>query len=110
MLSFDDILAETIDEVVKNVFEKDIAKIVLKYLKKNSSKKLNKRVRILADALPKILGESSVIIEDLILETLYSKCGLELKWKRNYRFADYVLDLMDRHNSNRIACPSVSPK
>jgi len=92
MLSFDDILAETIDEVVKNVFEKDIAKIVLKYLKKNSSKKLNKRVRILADALPKILGESSVIIEDLILETLYSKCGLELKWKRNYRFADYVLD------------------
>lgn len=110
MMSFDDILSETIDEVVNNVFEKEIAKIVLKYLKKNSSKNPNKRVRILADALPKVLGESSVIVEDLILETLYSKCGLELKWKRSYRFADYILDLMDRHNSNSIACPSVSRK
>jgi hypothetical protein len=43
--------------------------------------------------LPKVLGSGSIIIEDLILETLYSKYNLDIVWKKDYRFADYLTNL-----------------
>ncbi len=50
-----------------------------------------KRGQVFADALRQILGSSgAVIIEDLILENFYAKLGLEFKWKKSYRFSDYV--------------------
>lgn len=96
MRGFDDVLTKTINEVIRNVFEDETAKIIFEYLNESNSKNLDEKVRVFTNALPKILGVGSVIIEDLILETLYSKYGSELKWRKGYRFADYIIELRDQ--------------
>jgi len=106
-ISFDGLLTETITEVVRNVFDDEIAEIILKYLKENTSGRLDEKVKIFADALPKILGVGSVIIEDLILETLYCKCALELQWKKGYKFTDYIMVLSKQfRNGEGQRCPT----
>jgi hypothetical protein len=96
MQSFDDVLIGTIDEVVKNVFEEKIAEVIFQYLGEGCHKNIDDRVKFFADSLPNILGKGSVIIEDLILENLYSKLSLELKRKKSYKFADYIMELKKR--------------
>ena len=59
-------------------------------------------IRALADSLPKILGTGSVIIEDLILETLYSKLGCQLQWKKDCRFPDYIAELKSRTKGGKV--------
>ena len=93
MRRFNDILVETIDEVLRDTLEDEKAEIILKYFKGTSSKKVDEKLQFSADALPKILAAGSVIIEDLILETLYSKFQLELKRKKDYTFAEYIMEL-----------------
>lgn len=96
MPTFDDVVIQTIDEVVRNVFEDEIAETIFGYSIKGGSKKMNEKVQAFADSLPKILGTGSVIIEDLILEALYSRLGFEIKWKKDYRFPDYISELRKR--------------
>lgn len=96
MRSFDDTLMETINEVIRNVFEEDTAEIIFHYLEGSDPKKMEERVQIFTDALPKILGVGSIIIEDLILETLYLKYGLELERKKNHGFTDYIKELKEQ--------------
>jgi len=89
---------ETIDEVVRNVFDDKTAHIILKSFKDSSSEKLDERLQIFTDTLSKILGVGSIIIQDLILESLYSKFGLELQRKKDYTFEEYILELaIKRH-------------
>ena len=97
MRRFNDILIETIDEVARNALGDEKAEIILKYFKDASSKNLDDILKIFAYALPKILGVGSVIIEDLILETLYSKFELEFKRKKGCTFAEHIMMLGKRH-------------
>ena len=83
---FEDVLRGTINEVIRDVFEDETAGVILRNLKDMDSQNAEKNVELFSDALSKILGVGSVIIEDLILETLYLKYGLELKQKKNYGF------------------------
>lgn len=99
MLRLEDLLLDAVDEVVRNVFDDETATIILGYLKDNSSKMLDERVRIFSQSLPRILGIGSVIIEDLVLETMYSKLGLEFEPKRDCDFEKYVLELKHRIRS-----------
>jgi len=96
----DGLLLETIGDVLKQVFGKSSAKVLLRHMKKSYSlnwEEIPKRAQVFADALRNILGSSGgVIIEDLILETLYSKLELEFKWKKGYGFSDYVKELRSR--------------
>ena len=89
---------ETIDEVIRNVFDDKTAEIILESYKDSSSEKLDERLQMFTDTLSKILGVGSIIIQDLILESLYSKFGLELQRKKDYTFAEYILELaIKRH-------------
>ena len=89
---------ETIDEVVRNVFDDKTAEMILESYKDSSSEKLDERLQMFTDTLSKILGVGSIIIQDLILESLYSKFGLELQRKKDYTFAEYILELaIKRH-------------
>ena len=89
---------ETIDEVLRNVFDDKTAEIILKSFKDSSSEKLDERLQIFTDTLSNILGVGSIIIQDLILESLHSKFGLELHRKKDYTFAEYTLELaIKRH-------------
>jgi len=98
MQGFTTVLMETIDEVVRNVFENEIAEIILNCLGKDCSKSLDERVQFFEDSLPKILGtdQGAQIIKDLILETLYSKLGSKFQWKEGYRLQDYVIELREK--------------
>jgi len=95
-LRFDDVFDETVDEVIKNVFEDKAAKSILGHFTGSNSEELDGKVKVLTDSLPKILGAGFVIIEDLILETLYLKYGSELKRKKGYGFRNYIMELRDQ--------------
>jgi len=97
--SVDDLLLETIDDVLKQVFGKKPAKILIQGMKKNyflEWEEIPSKVEVFADGLGKILGSGAVIIEDLILESLHSELGLELKWKKGYGFSDYIKELRNK--------------
>jgi hypothetical protein len=94
MLSFEDTVKQTIKEIIRNVFEDDeVVDSLFQYFSKVNTNENDENAQILSDALPKVLGSGSIIIEDLILETLYSKYNLDIVWKKDYRFADYLTDL-----------------
>jgi hypothetical protein len=94
MLSFEDTVKQTIKEIIRNVFEDDeVVESIFQYFTKTSTNVINENAQIMTDTLPKILGSGSIIIEDLILETLYSKYNLDIVWKKDYHFADYLTDL-----------------
>jgi hypothetical protein len=94
MLSFEDTVKQTIKEIIRKVFEDDeVVESIFQYYNKASSNENDENTQILTDTLPKILGSGSIIIEDLILETLYSKYDLDIVWKKDYSFADYLTDL-----------------
>ena len=94
MLNFEDTVKQTIKEIIKNVFEEDeVVESLFRYFHKTNSNMKDENTQILTDALPKILGSGSVIIEDLIIETLYSKYNLDIVWKKDYSFTDYIIEL-----------------
>jgi len=95
---------ETISEIVTNVFEDEIAEIILDCLEKDCSKSLDERVQFFEDSLPKILGTNhgAQIIKDLILETLYSKLGSKFEWKQGYRLQDYVIELREKTGGSEV--------
>jgi hypothetical protein len=95
----DDLFLETIGDVLNQVFGENSAKTILRHVKKSSSLKweeIPRRIEVFADALQKTLGIGAVIIEDLILETLYPKLGLEFRWKKGYGFWDYIEELRQK--------------
>jgi len=86
-------LLEAIDEVLENVFGENGRNIIVQTLRKKNFMKWNevpKRPKVLADTLKAMFESSSIIVEDLILENFYSKLNLNYKWKKSYRFSDYI--------------------
>jgi hypothetical protein len=90
IINFDDILFEIIEEVLKNIFEDHAAETILHYVNKNAEEKMDARIQFFANSLHQILGHGATIVEDLILETLYNRLHAELKWRKDYRFIDYI--------------------
>jgi len=94
--SLDDLLLETIDDVLRQVFGE---KIIIGSMNKGYSlewEEIPKKLEVFADALEKTLGSGAVIIEDLILESLHSRLGLELIWRKGYGFSDYIRELREK--------------
>ena len=93
VFSIDKVLPETINNILENIFGKKGKESLLHAMEKRYSLKRGEildNVQGFADALHEILGSGSVIIEDLILETVYAKLNVEFEWKKDYRFSDYV--------------------
>jgi cystathionine beta-lyase family protein involved in aluminum resistance len=89
-IEFDDILVETIEDVLENIFDKQTAITILQFINEKNAIKIDARIQSFSDSLRKILGNGATIVEDLILENLYSKLGAELKWRKDYAFTDYI--------------------
>jgi len=82
---------------LKQVFGEEPAKIILQHAKKSAKWEENpKRVEAFAEALREILGSGSVLIENLILKSLYSKLELKFEEKKGYGFSDYVKELREK--------------
>jgi len=87
------LIMDTINEVIREVFNDDVAKILFdSFFEKNSSAPFDKRLRAFEDSLPKILGSGAIIIEDLILETLYSRLGVKFE-REEKSFTDSIMEL-----------------
>jgi hypothetical protein len=93
MQSYNDVVLETIEEVILNVFEEDTKEILFQFLDGSNPKNIYEKIHFFSRSLPKILSESHVIIEDMILETLYSKYRIEFTLKKDFQFLDYIIDL-----------------
>ena len=93
MRNFDEIVAETVYEIIDNVFETEVSELILQFYNENSVKNLEERIKVFSNDLSKILGEGYIIVQDLIIETLYFKLGVDLKWKQDYDFSDYLMEL-----------------
>ena len=52
-----------------------------------------KRPQVFSQLLLSLFGKGAAIIEDLILEKLYTDLKVDLKWKENYKFGNYIEDL-----------------
>ncbi len=99
MRSFDDLLLETIGDVLKQVFGEESAKIILQHVEKTDCLKweeIPKSAEIFADALRKVLGAGSVPVENLILKSLYSKLELKFEENEGYGFSDYIKRLRSK--------------
>ena len=94
MPSFEDTVNATITEILRNVFEDDaVVDALLPYFAATQPVALESPRSIAPEPLPKILGSGAVILEDLILETLYAKYHCHLVRKKDYRFTDYLQEL-----------------
>ncbi|MCD6088145.1 hypothetical protein J7K07_00275 [Candidatus Bathyarchaeota archaeon] len=92
MLKLEKLILETVNEVIRNVFDDEVADMLLRYLDEYNHLSIDERLRLFDETLPKIFGSGAVIIEDLILETLYSKMGIRLE-KREKDFVESINDL-----------------
>jgi len=87
------LIMNTINEVIREVFNDEVAKILFdNFFKNNSSVPFDQKLRAFEDSLPKILGSGAIIIEDLILETLYSRLGVKFE-REEKSFTDSIMEL-----------------
>ena len=91
MQVFEENLSKITFEVFDNIFGAELSSTLLKNIKESS---VNGIIEFFTETLPIILDpEGSLIIEDLVLETLYMKSGIELERKKSDTFRDYVIAL-----------------
>lgn len=87
---------DTVKAVLIQIFEDESVETTFKILKDRYGleiKDIPKRPQIFSQALLSIFGKGAAIIEDLILEKLYSEFKVDLKWKDSYKFYNYIDDL-----------------
>jgi len=84
------------EEVMLNIFGRKALDNILRAMREKyflDLEEMPERPDVFSEALRRIIGVGSVIIEDLIVENLYMKIGLEFRWKKNYVFSDYIKEI-----------------
>jgi len=87
------LILKTIEEVLINIFGKKTFNKILFIMKSNYAlewKEIPKRSKDFSVALHQILGTGSIIVEDLIIESLYNNLGMELPQRKDASFSDYI--------------------
>jgi len=93
---FDYLLLKTINEVLVSIFGTDGARNIWLFLKEKCNLEFDEVPERIGDferGLSELVDINSMIIEDLIIDTLYSKFDVKKKRKPNYKFTDYVTEL-----------------
>jgi hypothetical protein len=68
---------------------------------KRNNLKLNEipqRIQVFEDVSHSL--DSSNVIEDIILETVHSKLGINFEFKKDYKFSDYIKELRKKRRSD----------
>jgi hypothetical protein len=90
--TFEECFVEAINDGLKVLGESG-KQMIFFYLENNYSVKrdeITKKPETFATGLEKIFHAGALVIEKLIVESLYSKLGLTYEEKKNYAFGDYV--------------------
>ena len=87
---------DIIKTVLIQIFEDESMEATFRVLKERYGLEVEdipKRPQVFSQALLSLFGKGAAIIEDLILEKLYSDFKVDLQWKESYKFSDYIEDL-----------------
>lgn len=89
-------ISRTAEQVMLNVFGRKAFESILRAMRERyfaDLEEISQNPQAFSEALRRIVGAGSVIIEDLIIENLYTRVGLEFRWKKGYSFADYINEI-----------------
>jgi len=89
---FEKLFMEAVDESLKSLGE-SVRQMIFFHLEKSYSLKrqnIPKKPEAFAEGLEKIFGVGALVLEKIIVKTLYSKLGLEYEDKKDFVFIDYL--------------------
>ena len=90
-------LADVVDDVIKQIFKEDGAKVIYNFLETHAQLKLEdvaNRPKVFSESIQTLMLSAANIVEQNILISLYSKLGIKFEDKKGYKFADYIQELM----------------
>ncbi|MEM2971703.1 MAG: hypothetical protein QW270_04700 [Candidatus Bathyarchaeia archaeon] len=93
-LTFDELVAEIVDEVLKSKFSERFAYFVWMYLGTTASIEridIARKPEAFSTTLRNLLGSAAQVLEKLILKSLCQH--LNVKLKEGYKFSDYINEL-----------------
>ncbi|MBS7648241.1 MAG: hypothetical protein QXK89_09250 [Candidatus Bathyarchaeia archaeon] len=98
-----EVISGVAKEVMLSIFGRRGLESIIKVMKGKYGLDLDdipEKPHTFSEALREIIGIGSVIIEDLIIENLYIKVGLELRLRKNYNFPDYINEVKNHVSLN----------
>ena len=98
-VSFNRLIFEVVDDVLKQVFGERPAEVIYDFMEKFSHLKreeIAEKPEVFSAVLGKLLGSTGRLIERLILKNLCSRLQLEYEEKEGYSFSDYIKELRER--------------
>lgn len=98
------LLLETVDETLEQVFTKDCARTVHGFIKNNlhlTREGIVEKPEVFSCGLRRLLGSGATVVEILIVKNLYHKVGLKFEEKKGYEFSDYVKELRKRLDESK---------
>ena len=99
METLDNLLLETVDKTMKQVFTETGTKVIYDFLESNSHLKreeIAEKPKVFSTGIKKLLGSGGPVIEKIVLKNLYSALQLEFEEKEDYTFSDHVKELKGR--------------
>jgi hypothetical protein len=105
---FEELFIEAVDEALKTLGENGRQTVFFLLEKSYSLKRqeIPRKPETFAAELEKIFGAGALVLQKLVLESLYPKLGLKYEDKRDYTFADYLNKV--KHAKEDIKCQSSS--
>lgn len=98
-----EVIIDVAEDVMRNIFGKRGLESIIRFMNERYGLDLNEmpdKPHMFSEALREIIGVGSVIIEDLIVENLYIKLGLEFRWRKGYKFPDYINEVKNHISLN----------
>ncbi|MCS7120329.1 MAG: hypothetical protein RMJ07_04405 [Nitrososphaerota archaeon] len=99
-------MLKVVEEVLINVLGEKAFTRLVKALRRNFSlewHEIPSKSDLFSFALKEMLGIGSTIIEDLIIENLYLKLGQEIRWRKDYKFSDYIKEILSAADGDKRA-------
>jgi hypothetical protein len=101
---FSDLLLDTVDEALKEVFKEAGAEVIYKFLGNKCHLKRDEiggKPEDFSAGLESLLGLAAPMIEQLVLKNLWSKLGLRFEEKKGYEFSDYIRELKGKGEADK---------
>jgi len=103
---FKKFFGKVIDDVLKQIFGQAAALIIYNYLEKNDSlsqQEIPEKIESFVKGLESFLDSGALVVEGVILKTLYSSYGISFKQvEEGHSFAEYVNQLKDMVGKSRV--------
>lgn len=99
MKVLDDLLANVVDETLRQVFREEGSKVIYVFIENNCHLKreeIAEKPKVFSASLERLLGSGAPVIEKLILKNLHSKLELKFAKKEGYEFLDYIKEFRKR--------------